>query len=144
VRLVVDASVVVPCFVPERFSQAARGWVVAADVLLAPELLSLECANALWKKVRLGELTLHDARSAVERIVSGFVELRSSTSLASTALELGTELNHPVYDCVYIALAEAERAAFLTADRKLVDLVTTNRPTLRAYWIAQEIPKVLH
>jgi predicted nucleic acid-binding protein len=52
VRLVVDASVVVPCFVPERFSAAARGWIVAADVLLAPELLSLECANALWKKAR--------------------------------------------------------------------------------------------
>jgi predicted nucleic acid-binding protein len=57
VRLVVDASVVVPCFVPERFSEAARGWLDAADVLLAPDLLSLECANALWKQTRLGELT---------------------------------------------------------------------------------------
>jgi predicted nucleic acid-binding protein len=144
VRLVVDASVVIPCFVPERFSEAARGWVVAADMLLAPELTSLECANALWKKVRLGQLTLHDARSALERIVSGFIELRPSTALACMALELGAELNHPVDDCVYLALAEAESAAFLTADRKLVDLVLANRPSLRAYWVAQEIPKVLH
>jgi predicted nucleic acid-binding protein len=144
VRLVVDASVVIPCFVPERFSEAARGWVVAADVLLAPELLSLECANALWKKARLGELTLHDARSALERIVSGFIELRPSTPLACTALELGAKFNHPIYDCVYMALAEAESAAFLTADRKVVDLVLANRPSLRAHWVAQEIPKVLH
>jgi predicted nucleic acid-binding protein len=144
VRLVVDASVVIPCFVPERFSEAARGWIVAADLLLAPELLSLECANALWKKARVGELTLHDARSALDRIVSGFIELRSSTALAPIALELGAELNHPVYDCVYMALAEAESAAFLTADRKLVDLVLANRPSLRTYWVAQEIPKVLH
>jgi predicted nucleic acid-binding protein len=43
--------------VPERFSEAARGWLDAADVLLAPDLLSLECANALWKPTRLGELT---------------------------------------------------------------------------------------
>jgi len=144
VRLVVDASVVIPCFVPERFSEAARGWVLAADVLLAPELLSLECANALWKKARRGELALHDARGALERIVGGFIELRPSTSLASTALELGTKLDHPAYDCVYMALAEAESAAFLTADRKLVDLVLANRPSLRTYWVAQEIPKVLH
>jgi predicted nucleic acid-binding protein len=144
VRLVVDASVVIPCFVPERFSEAARGWVVAADALLAPELLSFECANALWKKARVGELTVQDARSALERIVGGFIELRASTSLASTALDLGMELNHPIYDCAYVALAEAENAAFLTADRKLVDLVLANRRSLRAYWIAQEIPKVLH
>jgi predicted nucleic acid-binding protein len=56
---------------PERFSEAARGWLDAADMLLAPDLLSLECANALWKKTRLGELTLCHARSALERIVSG-------------------------------------------------------------------------
>ena len=53
-------------------------------------------------------------------------------------------MNHPLYDCVYMALAEAESAAFLTADRKLVDLVLANRPSLRTYWVAQEIPKVLH
>jgi len=141
VRLVVDASVVVPCFVPERFSEAARGWLDAADALLAPELLALECGNALWKKVKLGELTLPDARSALKRIVSGFIELRSSTVFASTAFELGTELNHPVYDCACIALAEAEGAAFLSADRRLVELVLANRPSLHAHWVAQEIPR---
>jgi predicted nucleic acid-binding protein len=141
VRLVVDASVVVPCFVPERFSEAARGWLDAADMLLAPDLLSLECANALWKKTRFGELTLRDARSALERIVSGFIELRPSASVACTSLDLGAEFNHPIYDCAYIALAEAEGAAFLTADRKLVDLVLAHRPGLRVHWIAQEIPQ---
>jgi class 3 adenylate cyclase len=53
---VVGASVVVPCCVPERFSAAARAWLDTADTLLAPELLSLECANALWKKVRRHDL----------------------------------------------------------------------------------------
>jgi len=43
-----------------------------------------------------------------------------------------------------MALAEAESAAFLTADRKLVDLVLANRPSLRAHWVVQEIPKILH
>jgi hypothetical protein len=42
------------------------------------------------------------------------------------------------------ALEEGESAAFLTADRKLVDLVLANRPSLRAHWVAHEIPKVLH
>jgi predicted nucleic acid-binding protein len=112
------------------FSKAARGWVVAADVLLAPELLSLEAwrADTARRAQRLG--------AHRERLH------RASTSLACTALELGTELDHPVYDCVYMALPEADGAAFLTADRKLVDLVLANRPSLRAYWVAQEISKV--
>jgi hypothetical protein len=42
------------------------------------------------------------------------------------------------------ALEEGKSAAFLTADRKLVDLVLANRPSLRAHWVAHEIPKVLH
>jgi predicted nucleic acid-binding protein len=142
VRVVVDASVVVPCFVPERFSEAARGWLDAAGALFAPELLSLECANARWRKARLGELTLDDARAALERIVSGFIELRPSTGLAGPALDLAAELNHPVYDCTYIALAEAEGAAFLSADRRLVDLALAHRPTVRAHWVAEGVPQV--
>jgi predicted nucleic acid-binding protein len=85
VRLVVDASVIVPCFVPERFSAAARSWLDAADLLLAPELLALECANALWKKVRRGEITLNDATIALEKVLGGLIELHPSATLAQAA-----------------------------------------------------------
>jgi hypothetical protein len=48
-RLGVEAEPAARAEIADGF---ARGWVVAADVLLAPELLALECANALWKKAR--------------------------------------------------------------------------------------------
>jgi predicted nucleic acid-binding protein len=142
VRLVVDASVVVPCFVPERFSTAARAWLDAADTLSAPDFLSLECANALWKKVRRKEITLSDASGALEQVVGGFIELRSSLALARGALRLGCDLGHPVYDCAYVALAEAEEAEFLTADRELVRLLLASGSSLRAHWIGHTIPRV--
>jgi predicted nucleic acid-binding protein len=142
VRLVVDASVVIPCFVPERFSTAARAWLDAADTLLAPDFLSLECANALWKKVRRKEITLSDASGALEQVVGGFIELRSSLALARGALRLGCDLGHPVYDCAYVALAEAEEAEFLTADRELVRLLLASGSSLRAHWIGHTIPRV--
>ena len=141
-KLVVDASVVIPCFIPERFSVAARAWLDAADRLLAPELLALECTNALWKKVRRKEITQNDAGGALEGVVSGFIELRSSTALPGAAFQLGCDLDHPVYDCVYVALAEAEEAAFLTADRELVRLVLANRSNLRAHWVGHTIPTI--
>ena len=70
-RLVVGASVVVPCFVPGRFSAAARSWLDAADLLLAPEFLALECGNALWKKARRSEITVSDAMAASTRFWAG-------------------------------------------------------------------------
>jgi predicted nucleic acid-binding protein len=40
VKLVVDASVVVPCFVPEQFSDLAAIWLEIPDQLLAPDFLA--------------------------------------------------------------------------------------------------------
>jgi predicted nucleic acid-binding protein len=35
-------------------------------------------------------------------------------------MDLARRLNHPIYDCVYLALAERERARFVTADQRLL------------------------
>jgi predicted nucleic acid-binding protein len=35
-------------------------------------------------------------------------------------MDLARRLSHPVYDCVYLALAERERARFVTADQRLL------------------------
>jgi predicted nucleic acid-binding protein len=36
------------------------------------------------------------------------------------AMQVARRLHHPVYDCVYLALAEREDATFITADRRLL------------------------
>lgn len=141
-RLVVDASVVIPCFVPERFSAVARSWLDAADLLLAPEFLALECANALWKKVRRGEITPSDASGALDQVLGGLIELRPSAALAKAALRLATDLAHPVYDCAYVALAHVEKADLLTADRELVGRTLTGEPKVLAHWVGDRIPSI--
>ena len=100
---------------PERFSDVAATWLEIADQLLAPDFLALECANVLWKKARRGQIT-ESVGEALADIVSGVIELRPSTPL-SRRLPLGRELDHPVYDCIYLALAEVEDAELVTADR---------------------------
>ena len=44
-------------------------------------------------------------------------------ALAPRALLVSLDLNHPVYDCFYLAPAERERAAVVTAGRRLVGKV---------------------
>jgi predicted nucleic acid-binding protein len=142
VRLVVDASVVIPCFVPERFSAAARSWLDAADLLLAPEFLALECANALWKKLRRDEIKLDDAGEALEQVLGGLIELRPAATLAPAAFRLASDLAHPIYDCAYVALADAEKAELLTADRELVRLTLAGGRNVVAHWVGDTIPRL--
>lgn len=51
------------------------------------------------------------------------IAYRPLRPLAPRAAALARELDHPVYDCFYLALAEAEGAALITADRRLVESV---------------------
>jgi predicted nucleic acid-binding protein len=47
------------------------------------------------------------------------LEFRPTALLASRAVELALDLDRPVYDCFYLALAEAEKVRLVTADRRL-------------------------
>jgi predicted nucleic acid-binding protein len=40
--------------------------------------------------------------------------------IAAAALNLAADLKHPIYDCLYLALAARERCALVTADSTLV------------------------
>jgi predicted nucleic acid-binding protein len=42
--------------------------------------------------------------------------------LAPSALAIAAELKHPIHDCFYVALAERESAALVTADKRLLAL----------------------
>ena len=44
------------------------------------------------------------------------------------ALALACHLDHPVYDCLYLALARREAAALLTADQRLQQLAARVLP----------------
>jgi predicted nucleic acid-binding protein len=74
----------------------------------------------LWKKVRLGELLGPEASLAIALLVRADIELVPMRSVARRALDLSVALDHPAYDCMYLALAEATGRPFVTADARLL------------------------
>ncbi|HEV2461169.1 MAG TPA: type II toxin-antitoxin system VapC family toxin, partial [Ktedonobacterales bacterium] len=64
--VVVDASVALKWLMVEAYADVAenmlRDWLIRGARILAPALLTSEIANALYKRVRRGELTPEDAR----------------------------------------------------------------------------------
>jgi len=46
-------------------------------------------------------------------------------ALLPLALEIGMAINHSIYDCIYLALADREDCRFVTADRRLRNAVAS-------------------
>jgi predicted nucleic acid-binding protein len=114
---VVDASVVIKWFIDESGTTEALS--LRRHRLLAPDLLVAECANVLWKKVRRNELSEDEAVLAARLLARSDIELEPMRALLEPATRLAIALDHPAYDCTYLALAAARGCDFVTADEAL-------------------------
>jgi predicted nucleic acid-binding protein len=117
-NLVVDASVAVKWFLFEEFHEQASVLLESDDKLFAPDLLLTELANVLWRKCMADELTLENAKTTLSEVQICLPDMRDDLDLAPIALEMAITLEHPVYDCVYLALAEQIDGKVITADRR--------------------------
>lgn len=96
--------------------------VLAADLVLAPELMLTEVANALWRLQRAGQLEASGLQQRLSRAADLVDHIEPDRTLLPEALALATHLDHPVYDCLYLVLARREVALLLSADRRLLEL----------------------
>jgi predicted nucleic acid-binding protein len=95
--------------------------------LIAPELLVAECANILWKKVQRNEL-MHDEALLAARLLQGAeIELLPMRSLLESATQISIEIDHPAYDCLYLALAVEKKCKFVTADKRFLQKLYQGR-----------------
>lgn len=118
--LVVDASVAVKWYLPADDSEAALRLLSDEAALHAPDLLRTEVANAFWK---------HILRGDIDRSVWSFARLRLERSIRQwhesrfyleEAFSMACEMSHPVYDCIYMAIARQLGGKLVTADQRLV------------------------
>lgn len=130
---VIDASVAIKGFIGEEYTDLAAR--VLENPLAAPDLLCPECANILWKKVTRDELTLDEAETITSALSEWGIVLHPTRNYWIEATRIACQLNHPAYDCFYIALAQALEVPFVTADERLLrrvgavpELTTLVRP----------------
>lgn len=115
-----DASVAIKWLVAEAGSVDAGALLTRYD-LLAPDLLFAECANILWKKVRRSEISADQAVDAARDLLALPLQVFESATLMSDAVKMACALDHPAYDCVYLALAARAGAPIVTADLRLLN-----------------------
>jgi predicted nucleic acid-binding protein len=118
--IVIDASVALKWVLPEDNSDLAEA--LRAENLIAPPLWLMESANALWRNVRIGKISASDAARLLNELSAAPIAVSHKEGDVTEAFDLAVRLAHPIYDCLYIALAQREKTYVVTADRRLADL----------------------
>ena len=60
------------------------------------------------------------APAALKVLTRAIMRFEPNAPLAERAFRMAVELDHPVYDCFYLALAERDNSYCITADSKFV------------------------
>jgi len=120
--IVVDASVAVKWLLPEEDEDSAQQVLDSGESLIGPELIRVEVAAAVARKVRFQEITAHDGETAaalwIQSIADGVITLISNETDVRDAFRLALALKHPLQDCLYLALAQRLGVPLVTANRK--------------------------
>jgi len=120
--VVIDANVAVKWYVVEDGSRKAVALLDADDLLfLAPDIFLAEVVNALLRQARHGQLTEDALGRALHDLDFSAPELVASARLMDRAVVIAKALGHPIYDCLYLALAERWDTVLITLDGEFVN-----------------------
>jgi predicted nucleic acid-binding protein len=133
-KYVLDCSVALKTVLPEVDSGKAirllKEYRHAIHELLAPDIFAPEVANGLASAERQARIQSAEASIFLSDVMQNAPVIHSSTPLLARAIEISVANKLAVYDCIYLALAEAEGCEMVSADDMLVRKMRAKFPFL--------------
>ena len=135
-RVVVDASVLLKAYFRDEHGHDAAQELVKFYArgdynFIAPSLITYELMNACSIAHRKGRINLDLAKEILEEMLSLEIKKEDVEPLRERILDISSQYNRSAYDASYIALAEAEKCNFITADEKLYRTVSKHFPFIK-------------
>ena len=122
--VIIDASVAVKWVVDEPNGNKAEK--LLGEPLAAPALWLAEAASALWSKCRRRDISEDEVRRACVTLRQAPVSQISLELLLPAAIDYALTLQHPVYDCFYLAAAHIHETYMVTADLRFARRVASH------------------
>ena len=119
--LVPDTSVAIKWVIQEEDSERADLLLHGGHELYVPRLLAAESGNALGSKVHSNELLPSEVPTLLGLVLAMPLNWADDETLVADALRLAVDLDHPIYDCVYLALAYRVGGILVTADTRFAN-----------------------
>jgi predicted nucleic acid-binding protein len=96
--------------------------------LLAPDIFIDEMASGLTKAERQKLIPVGQAASLYAQVMNEPVALLPHLPLVTRAIDISSRTRSAYYDCLYVALAEREGCALVTADQKSINNLVPHFP----------------
>ncbi len=132
VKYVLDGSVALKWVLPEADSGKAirlrDEYSNGLHELLAPDIFPSEIANGLASAERRKRIRTGESAIFLNDVLSAAPALHPSAPLLIRAMEIAVSTKQAVYDCIYLALAEAEGCELVTADDQFARGLRTSYP----------------
>ena len=121
-QIVIDANVVVKCFIEEKDSTKARilrdKFIGKEIKLITPSLLYFEVLNALKYSKLFNQAELNDAGESLENY--GFNVITIKKKIREQMVKIAVEHDLSIYDASYFGLSIAIETILCTADEKII------------------------
>ncbi len=119
-KYVLDSSVALKWVLPEADSAKAirlrDEYQNGLHELIAPDIFLPEIANGLASAERQGRIKPGESAILLHDVLRAAPAFHPTPPLLLRAMALAIATRRAVYDCIYLALAEAERCELVTAD----------------------------
>jgi predicted nucleic acid-binding protein len=115
--IVVDTNVIISLVIEEN---VINDELLKNQILIAPSFLKLETLNILRKYHFLNHIQKPIIDSYFEEVLNLIDEFVEDDVILQSAYKISFSLNHPIYDCLFLALAQNKGAAFASFDKRLL------------------------
>ncbi len=116
--MVIDTNVAISILVEDRM---IRTDLLENQYIVAPFFMQMEILNVLRKYHFMRNIPMEDVDKIYHDFIDIVDEFIPDEEILESARKISFTLNHPIYDCLFLALAQQKNAPFVSFDRRLLD-----------------------
>jgi predicted nucleic acid-binding protein len=119
---VLDASAAIKIIFQQTSIKSLSEYLKRADWVIAPDIFVSEVTNTFWKYHQFEDLPLDICETSMNKTIALVDDFIQTEELYREAFSFSCQVNHPVYDSMYLICARRHNAIFISVDKKLTKL----------------------